>query len=99
MPDMPGSRPSVAVRHLGPALGLHQLGPATIELAMVALAHAEVACPALEVLVEALVPQTHLRVHRHAPRDDAAASAGALLPVVHVVLFEGAGRAEAPHPA
>src|SRR5271168_1380280 len=99
MPGMPGSRPSIAARHLGPAVGLHQLRPAAIELAVVALAHAEIAGPAFEIFVEALMPQTHLRVHGHAPRDDATAGAGALLPIVHVILLEGAGRAEAAHPA
>src|SRR6202035_1758059 len=99
MPDMAGSRPSIAARHLGPAVGPHQLRPAAIELAVVALAHAEVAGPAFEIFVEALVPQTHLRVDGHAPRDDAAAGAGTFLPIVHVVLLEGAGRAETPHPA
>src|SRR6516162_11696810 len=98
MPDMPGSRPSVAARHFGPALGLHQLRPAAIELAMIALAHAEIAGPGVETLVKALVPQTHLRVNRHAPRHHPATSAGAFLPIVHVVLLEGAGRAEAAHP-
>src|SRR6516164_8857905 len=99
MPDMARSRPSIAARHLGPGIGPHQLRPAAVELAVVALAHAEIAGPALEVLVEALVPQTHLRVHGQAPRDDAAAGAGAFLPIVHIVLLEGAGWAEAPHPA
>src|SRR5271166_2296807 len=99
MPGMPGSRPSVAARHLGPALGLHQLSPAAVELAVVALAHAKVAGPGVEALVEALVPQAHLRVHRHAPRDDAAAGAGAFLPIVHIVLLEGAGRATRPAPS
>src|ERR1700751_695136 len=99
MPDMAGSRPSIAARHRGPAVGLHQLRPAAVELAMVALAHAEIAGPGFEVLVEALGTQAHLRVHGQAPRDDAAAGAGAFLPVVHVVLLEGAGRAEAPHAA
>src|SRR6516162_6135242 len=97
MPDMPGSRPSIAARHFGPALGCHQLRPAPVELTVVALAHAEVAGPGVETLVKALVSQTHLRVNRHAPRDDAATSAGAFLPIVHVVLLESAGRAEAAH--
>src|SRR5439155_26210283 len=94
MPDMPGSGPSVAARHLGPALGFHQLRPAPVELAMIALAHAEIAGPGFEAFVEPLMPQTHLRVHGHATRDHAAAGAGALLPIVHVVLLECAGRAE-----
>src|SRR6516164_9746156 len=97
MPDMAGSRPSIAARHLSPALGLHQLRPASIELAMVALAHAEIAGPGLELPVEAVMPQTHLRVYRHSSRDHPAAGAGAFLPIVHIVLLESAGRAEAPH--
>src|SRR5437588_522161 len=98
MPDMPGSRPSVAARHLGPALGFHQLRPAAVELTVIALAHAEIAGPGLEAFVEALMPQTHLRVHRHATRNHAAAGAGAFLPIVHVILLEGAGRTETAHP-
>src|SRR5437667_1660367 len=97
MPGMSGSCPSVAVRHLGPAVCFHQLGPAAIELAVIALAHAEIAGPGFEVLIEALMPQAHLRIHRHAPRDHAATGAGAFLPIVHIVLLEGAGRAEAAH--
>src|SRR6516225_6376723 len=92
MPDMPLSRPLVAARHRSPAVGCHQLRPAPVELTVVALAHAEIARPGVETLVKALVPKPHLRVYRHAPRDDAAASAGAFLPIVHVVLLEGAGR-------
>src|SRR6266404_993075 len=97
MPGMPGSRPSVAARYLGPAVCLHQLRPASVELAMIALAHAKVAGPGLEALVKALMAQTHLCIHRHTPRDHAAAGAGAFLPVVHVVLLEGARRAEPAH--
>src|SRR5262249_11918098 len=97
MPDMPGSRPSVAARHFGPALSLHQLGPAAIELAMVALAHAEIAGPGFEVLIEPLVAKPHLSVDLHSPRHHATARACAFLPVVHIVLFEGAGWAEAPY--
>src|SRR6201987_1822950 len=99
VPCMPGSRPSIAARHGGPALRFHQLGPASIELAVIALAHAEIAGPGFEVGVEALVPETHLRIDGHAPRDGPATGPGAFLPVVHVLLLEGAGRAEASHPA
>src|SRR5215469_12766188 len=97
MPGMSGSRPPVAARYLSPAVGPHQLGPAAVELAMITFAHAEIAGPGIEVRIEAFVPQTHLRVHGHAPRDHTAAGAGALLPVVHIVLLESAGGAEAPH--
>src|ERR1700738_756294 len=97
MPDMSVPGPSVAARHRGPTLGRHQLRPAPIELAVIALAHAEIAGPGLEVRVETLVPQAHLRVHCQSPRDDAATGAGAFLPVVHVVLLEGAGGAEASY--
>src|SRR2546429_1363103 len=41
-----------------------------------------------------LFRSAHLRIHRHATRDHAAAGAGAFLPIVHVILLEGAGRAE-----
>src|SRR6516225_4300634 len=98
MPDMPGSRPPVAARHFGPALGLHQLRPAAVELTVVALAHAKIAGPGVEALVKALVPKPHLRVNRHAPRHHPATSAGAFLPIVHVVLLKRARRAEAAHP-
>src|SRR5215472_5906423 len=97
MPGMSVPGPSVAARHRGPALGRHQLRPAPIELAVIALAHAEIAGPGLEVRVETLVAQAHLRVHRQSPRDDAATGAGAFLPVVHVVLLEGTGGAEASY--
>src|SRR5215510_6076177 len=50
-----------------PALRRHELRPAPIELPMVALAHAEVARPGLQLRVEALVPQAHLRVQGQAP--------------------------------
>src|SRR5258708_13908895 len=63
---------------------------------MVALAHAKLTSPTLEPLVEPLVPQSHLRVQHGPPRHHAATGARALLPIVHVVLLEGAGRAEAP---
>src|SRR5262245_46259100 len=91
---MPGSRPSTVARHLGPAWRLHQLRPARVKLAMIALAHAEIAGPGLEAFVETLMPQTHLRIHGHATRDYAAAGAGAFLPIVHVILLKCAGRAE-----
>src|SRR5215831_21105840 len=94
MPGMPVPRPSVAAWHHSPPVGRHQLRPAPVELPVIALAHAKIAGPGLELLVEALVPQTHLRVHRQSLRDDTATGAGAFLPVVHVVLFEGAGRTD-----
>src|SRR6266851_5347766 len=97
MPGMSGSRPSVAARHLCPAVCRHQLGPARVELAMIALAHAEIAGPGFEALIEPFVSEPHLRIDRHPPRDHAAAGASAFLPVVHIVLFEGAGGAESPH--
>src|SRR5262245_56449300 len=64
---------------------------------MVALAHAKVTGPRLEALVEPLVPQPHLRVQGESPRHPPATGGRALLPVVHVVLLEGAGGAEAAH--
>src|SRR6516225_4882602 len=97
MPDMTVSRPSVTARHLSPAVGLHQLRPPPIKLPMIAFADAKVAGPSIEVLAKALVPEAHLRVRRHPPRSEAPTGAGAFLPVVHVVLLEGAGRAEPPH--
>src|SRR5713101_2085452 len=92
------SLPRRAVRQFGPALGRDQLCPAPVELTMVALAHAILAGPAAELRVEALVAEAHLRVERHLPRHHAATGAGAFLPIVHVVLLEGARGAEAPHP-
>src|SRR6516164_2144014 len=56
---MLGSYPWIAARHLGPALGRHQLHPALIELPMIALAHAEIAGPGIEVLIEALMSEPH----------------------------------------
>src|SRR5579864_8035288 len=89
--------PRRAVREVGPALCRDQIGPAAIELAMVRFAHAIFTGPAAERRIEALVPEPHLGVERHLPRHHAAAGAGAFLPIVHVVLLEGAGRAEAAH--
>src|SRR5947207_6632848 len=90
--------PGRAIRQIGPALRRDQLCPAAIELAMVALAHPIFAGPAAEFRVKALVTEPHLGVERHLPRHHAAAGAGAFLPIVHVVLFEGTRGAEAPHP-
>src|ERR1700752_3085473 len=95
---MPGSRPSISARHFRPALGFHQLGPESVELAMVALAHAKITGPGPQLLVEPLVPQPHLRIQESAPRHDAPAGSGALLPIVHVVLLERARRAETAAP-
>src|SRR5262249_9619173 len=96
---MAGSHPGVAARYLGPVRARHHLRPAAIKLAMVALAHAEIAGPGVEALVKPLVAKPHLRVQRGAARHDTAASARAFLPIVHVVLLKGAGGAEAPHPS
>src|SRR5438105_14467022 len=85
----------LAIRQRGPVVGSHHLRPAPIELPVVALAHAPVAGPAVEAVVEALVPEAHLGIERHAAGHDALAGAGAFLPIVPVVLLEGAGRAEA----
>src|SRR6267154_2300771 len=81
-----------------PAVGGEQLRPAAIEPAMVALADAMVAGPGVEASVEVFVTHAHLRVDRHAARHDPAAGLGAFLPIVHIVLLEGAGRAEAAYP-
>ena len=62
---------------------------------MVALAEAGVAGPGLQVFVEPLVPQSHLHVEFNPPGNDPPAGLGAFLPMVHVVLLEGARRAEA----
>src|SRR5438045_9640859 len=65
---------------------------------MVALAKTGIACPGAERCIEALVAEPHLIVHRHAARRDPAAGLGAFLPIVHIVLLEGAAGAEAAHP-
>src|SRR5712671_2013112 len=95
---MAGSSVGAAVRHPGPAVGGEQLRPAAIELAMVALADAMVAGPGVEARVEVFVTHAHLRVDRHVTCHDPAAGLGAFLPIVHIVLLEGAGRAEAAYP-
>src|SRR4029077_4458433 len=83
--------------HFSPArTRRHELRPAPVKLAMVALAHLEVTGPSLEPVVEPPVPQSYLRVQDGPSRNHAATSARALLPIVHVVLLECAGRAEAP---
>src|SRR5437763_203219 len=59
---MARSRRRIRARHLGPARTCHELSPAPIKLAVVALTHAKVTGPGLEAVIEALVPQSHLRV-------------------------------------
>src|SRR6516162_9127877 len=90
------SCPSILARYLRPALGFHQLRPAAIELAVVALAHAEITGPSVEALVETLMSQPHLGVDRKLPRHHTPTGLRTLLPVVHIVLLECAGWAEAP---
>src|SRR5438132_3795152 len=65
---------------------------------MVAFAVAVIAGQRSEILVEALMPQAHLVTERIAPGDDTSSGLGAALPVVHIVLLEGARRPEHPHP-
>src|SRR3984893_15030082 len=85
---------SLGCRSLCPAVGGHQLCPAAVEPAVVAFTVAVVAGPGAERLIVALVAEPHLVGDRIAPGDDAAPGQGTALPVVHVVLLEGAGRAE-----
>src|SRR6516225_6008146 len=80
-----------------PALGRHQLRLASIELPMIALAHAEIAGPGIEVRVEPLMPEPHLRVQERSSRHRSATGASTFLPVVHIVLLDGTGGAEPPH--
>src|SRR5205085_2117636 len=91
------SASSIVCRGFRPALGFHQLGPAAIEPAMVALAVAVVARPGLQIGVEALVSEAHLVIQSLAPGNGAACRLGAALPVIHVVLLEGPRRAEHPN--
>src|SRR5215475_1989736 len=88
----------LSVAEVAPARGVHQFRPAAVKLPMIALAEAGIARPGAERGIEALMPEPHLIVDRHAPRHDAAAGLRAFLPIVHVVLLEGSGRAEAAHP-
>src|SRR6516162_9986786 len=81
-----------------PAFCCHQLGPAAVELPMIAFAKAGIAGPGAERWIKALVPEPHLIVYRQTPRGNATTGLGAFLPVVHVVLLKGAGRAEAANP-
>src|SRR6516164_11101207 len=64
---------------------------------MVALAEAGITDPSAKLGIEALMPEPHLIVDWQAPRHDAAAGLRAFLPIVHVVLLECTGRAEAAH--
>src|SRR5215510_730354 len=97
--SLPWQRATARALDRRPVRGRHELRPASVELPMVALAEAVVAGPGLEVLVVTLMAQPHLHIQRIAPGDDPAAGAGTLLPVVHVVLLEGARRAKASHPS
>src|SRR5438105_1164914 len=88
----------LSVPQIAPVRGVDQLRPAAVELPMVALAEAGIAGPGAEGGVEAFMTEPHLVVDRHAPRHDAPAGLRAFLPIVHVVLFEGSGWAEAAYP-
>src|ERR1700724_2169549 len=94
---MMGPSIGAAVRHPGTAVGGERLRPAAVKLAGVALAEAVIPRPGAERRIEACAAEPHLVVDRHAARCDAAAGLGALLPIVHVVLLEGAGRTETAH--
>src|SRR5438105_5689347 len=89
--------PRCSIRHVAPTPRRHQLRPAAVETPMVVLAHAEFAGPGAEVRIKAVMTEPHLRIERHPAGHHAAAGAGAFLPIVHVVLLEGARRAEAAH--
>src|SRR4030095_9520053 len=93
---MPGLPPR-AIRQLAPICRRHHLGPAPVKLPVVALAETGITRPGAERRIKALAAEPHLVVDRHAARCDAAAGLGAFLPIVHVVLLEGAGRAETAH--
>src|SRR5437879_4556743 len=88
---------SLPIPQVAPARGVHQLRPAAVKLPVVALAEAGIAGTGAEGGIEVLVPEPHLIVDRQAPRHDAAAGLRAFLPIVHVVLLESSGRAEAAH--
>src|SRR5436190_13797017 len=89
---------SIVCRGFRPALGFHQLGPAAIEPAMVAFAVAIIARPGVQRLVEALATEAHLVIQILAPGDRTAGGLGAALPIVHIVLLEGARWTEHPNP-
>src|SRR4029077_1738147 len=86
--------PPRAIRQFAPVCRCHRLGPAPVKLPVVALAETGIARPGAKRRIEALVAEPHLVVDRHATRRDATAGLGAFLPIVHVVLLEGARRAE-----
>src|SRR5262245_28256953 len=94
----PIPRRRVAARHCVPALGLHQLRPTAIELPVVALAKAAITGPGAKRGIKAFTPEPHLIVDWQTPRDNATAGLGAFLPIIHVVLLKGAGRAKAANP-
>src|SRR5262249_25423188 len=94
--SMVGAAYGVAARQLGPALGRHQLRPAPVEAALIELAKAAVAPPDPAIGVEAGVPEAHPVAQHLAAGEGASAGLRAALPIVHVVLLEGAGRAEHP---
>src|SRR5215469_1397343 len=94
-PMSAGIRPSSSVRrYVTPAFGGDQLGPAPVEPAMIAFAVAVVAGPGPEVLVETLMAETHLVTQEIAPGNHTAAGLRTALPVVHIVLLEGASWAK-----
>src|ERR1700756_4337076 len=64
---------------------------------MVAFAEAVVAGPCPEILVEMLVSEPHLVTQKSASGRHAPPGLSAALPIVHVVLLEGARGAKHPH--
>src|SRR5262249_60508803 len=82
-------------RPLLPARRFHQLGPAAIEFGVIAFAEAVIADGGAERRIEALTAEPHLGVYRDAAGHHPAAGLGAFLPIIHVVLLEGAAGAEA----
>src|ERR1051325_196155 len=96
-PSIDTSLPLTSRSQVGPARARQQAGPVAVKGAVVAFAVAIVAGEAAEIPVEALAPQPHPVAQAERPRHHAARGLCAALPVVHVVLLEGAGGAEYPH--
>src|SRR6267154_1838901 len=81
---------------IGPAVGGHELRPAPVEPPVVAFAVAIIARPSPQIFVEMLVSEAHLVTEEIAPGHHPSPGLGAALPIVHVVLLEGARWAEHP---
>src|ERR1700730_1385338 len=85
-----------SVSQVAPARGVHKLRPAAVEPAVVVFAVAVVAGPGAEILVETVMAEAHLVTEERTTGHRAPRGLRAALPIIHIVLLEGAARPEHP---